>query len=31
VQGEIEYRELERITRHTLGVLGVDNQLQRLR
>jgi len=31
VQGEIEYRELERIVRHTQGVLSVDNQLQRLR
>ena len=30
VQGEIEYRELERIARQTQGVLRVDNQLQRV-
>jgi len=31
VQSEIEYREMERIIRQTLGILNVDNQLQALR
>ena len=31
VQTQIEYREMERIIRQTLGVLNVDNQLQTLR
>ena len=31
VQTEIEYREMERIIRQTVGILNVDNQLQVLR